>query len=137
MTVHVSRFKGYRFAEVGLGFELPKPLAVCDIAVRILHTRYDHLSHHSEREQVQRRRSMMESILTSPSETAAAVQDGKVEGEGDEGESSKQVKEESRSVRSESRKMVSEALIMCTLCTCFLVDSVADNISVCPCVRVL
>ncbi|XDV25146.1 hypothetical protein PO909_029119 [Leuciscus waleckii] len=57
------RFKGYRFEEVGLGFELPKPLAVSDIAVRILHTRYDHLSHHSEREQVQRRRSMMEGHL--------------------------------------------------------------------------
>ncbi|XP_072855787.2 dynein axonemal intermediate chain 7 isoform X1 [Pogona vitticeps] len=26
------------------GFELPKPLAICDIAVRILHTHYDHLS---------------------------------------------------------------------------------------------
>ncbi|XP_048010908.1 dynein axonemal intermediate chain 7 isoform X1 [Megalobrama amblycephala] len=105
------RFKGYRFAEVGLGFELPKPLAVCDIAVRILHTRYDHLSHHSEREQVQRRRSMMESILTLPSETAAAVQDGKAEGEGDEGDSSKQVEEESRSVRSESRKMSAVSVI--------------------------
>ncbi|XP_067283335.1 dynein axonemal intermediate chain 7 [Pseudorasbora parva] len=97
------RFKGYQFEEVGLGFELPKPLAVSDIAVRILHTRYDHLSHHSEREQVQRRRSMMEGILTLPTESAAAVQDGKVEGEGDAGEGSKQ-EEESRSVRSESRK---------------------------------
>lgn len=134
----MSRFKGYRFEEVGLGFELPKPLAVSDIAVRILHTRYDHLSHHSEREQVQRRRSMMEGFLTGgPSESAGEVQDGKIEGEGDEGESSKQVEEESRSVRSESRKRVSEALILCTLCTCFLVDSVADNINVCPCVRVL
>ncbi|XP_013927413.1 PREDICTED: protein CASC1 [Thamnophis sirtalis] len=26
------------------GFELPKPLTTCDVAVRILHTRYDHLS---------------------------------------------------------------------------------------------
>lgn len=80
----------------------------------------------------------MEGFLTGgPSESAAEVQDGKIEGEGDEGESSKQVKEESRSVRSESRKRVSEAFIMCTLCTCFLVDSVADNINVCRCVRVL
>ncbi|XP_070847717.1 dynein axonemal intermediate chain 7 [Chaetodon trifascialis] len=38
------RFKGLNFEEVGLGFELPKNLAVSDIAVRILHTRYDHLS---------------------------------------------------------------------------------------------
>lgn len=26
-----------------MGFELPKPLAVSDVAVRLLHTRYDHL----------------------------------------------------------------------------------------------
>ncbi|KAI3366884.1 hypothetical protein L3Q82_009525, partial [Scortum barcoo] len=38
------RFKGLTFEEAGLGFELPKRLAVSDIAVRILHTRYDHLS---------------------------------------------------------------------------------------------
>ncbi|XP_040886603.1 dynein intermediate chain CFAP94, axonemal [Toxotes jaculatrix] len=38
------RFKGLNFEEVSLGFELPKQLAVRDIAVRILHTHYDHLS---------------------------------------------------------------------------------------------
>ncbi|XP_045892908.1 dynein axonemal intermediate chain 7 isoform X2 [Micropterus dolomieu] len=38
------RFKGFNFEEAGLAFELPKQLAVSDIAVRILHTRYDHLS---------------------------------------------------------------------------------------------
>lgn len=39
-----SRFKSVSFSEAGLSFELPKQLAVSDIAVRILHTRYDHLS---------------------------------------------------------------------------------------------
>ncbi|KAK9525539.1 hypothetical protein VZT92_016234 [Zoarces viviparus] len=38
------RFKGLNFEEAGPGFKLPKQLAVSDIAVRILHTRYDHLS---------------------------------------------------------------------------------------------
>lgn len=38
------RFNGLNFEEVGLSFELPKQLASSDIAVRILHTRYDHLS---------------------------------------------------------------------------------------------
>uniref|UniRef100_A0A673BG89 Dynein axonemal intermediate chain 7 n=1 Tax=Sphaeramia orbicularis TaxID=375764 RepID=A0A673BG89_9TELE len=38
------RFKGFTFEEVSLGFELPKQLAVKDIAIRILHTHYDHLS---------------------------------------------------------------------------------------------
>ncbi|XP_026183084.1 dynein axonemal intermediate chain 7 isoform X2 [Mastacembelus armatus] len=38
------RFKGLTFHETSMGFEIPKQLAVSDIAVRILHTRYDHLS---------------------------------------------------------------------------------------------
>ncbi|KAM4748676.1 dynein axonemal intermediate chain 7 [Rhinophrynus dorsalis] len=41
------RFKGYSFAEESIGFELPKQLALSSIAVRILHTVYDHLSCHS------------------------------------------------------------------------------------------
>ncbi|XP_054481056.1 dynein axonemal intermediate chain 7 [Anoplopoma fimbria] len=38
------RFKGLNFEDAGLGFNLPKQLAVSNVAVRILHTRYDHLS---------------------------------------------------------------------------------------------
>ncbi|KAM8910295.1 dynein axonemal intermediate chain 7 isoform 2-T2 [Spinachia spinachia] len=38
------RFKGFNFEQAGLDFKLPKQLAVKDVAVRILHTRYDHLS---------------------------------------------------------------------------------------------
>ncbi|KAM9845823.1 dynein axonemal intermediate chain 7 [Aulostomus maculatus] len=38
------RFAVFSFAEAGVSFELPKQLAVSDIAVRSLHTRYDHLS---------------------------------------------------------------------------------------------
>ncbi|XP_032833969.2 dynein axonemal intermediate chain 7 isoform X1 [Petromyzon marinus] len=38
------RFKGYEFADRGVGFELPRPLAACPVAVRILWTRYDHLT---------------------------------------------------------------------------------------------
>ncbi|XP_032360836.1 dynein axonemal intermediate chain 7 isoform X3 [Etheostoma spectabile] len=38
------RFRVLNFGEAGLGFELPKQLAVSHIAVRLLHTRYDHLS---------------------------------------------------------------------------------------------
>ncbi|XP_050963039.1 dynein axonemal intermediate chain 7 [Labeo rohita] len=106
------RFKGFQFEEAGLGFELPKPLAVNDIAVRILHTKYDHLSHHSEREQLQRRRSVMDAILTPPTESAAAVPDEKMEEVGgDEGESSKPVEEDSRSLRSESRKRSAVSVI--------------------------
>ncbi|XP_039647196.1 dynein intermediate chain CFAP94, axonemal isoform X2 [Perca fluviatilis] len=38
------RFRDLNFGEAGLGFELPKQLAVSHIAVRLLHTHYDHLS---------------------------------------------------------------------------------------------
>uniref|UniRef100_H3CN91 Dynein axonemal intermediate chain 7 n=1 Tax=Tetraodon nigroviridis TaxID=99883 RepID=H3CN91_TETNG len=38
------RFKGFHFEEAGLGFELPKQLAVSDVAVRLMHTHYDLLS---------------------------------------------------------------------------------------------
>ncbi|XP_067438565.1 dynein axonemal intermediate chain 7 isoform X3 [Thunnus thynnus] len=38
------RFKGLTFEGVGMGFELPKQLAVSNIAIRNFHTRYDHLS---------------------------------------------------------------------------------------------
>ncbi|XP_072327923.1 dynein axonemal intermediate chain 7 isoform X2 [Scyliorhinus torazame] len=38
------RFKGYAFVNHNVEFELPKPLAMSDIAVRILHTHYDHIS---------------------------------------------------------------------------------------------
>nr|XP_057933335.1 dynein axonemal intermediate chain 7 isoform X2 [Doryrhamphus excisus]XP_057933336.1 dynein axonemal intermediate chain 7 isoform X2 [Doryrhamphus excisus] len=38
------RFKCLNFEEVGMGFELTKQLAASNITVRILHTRYDHLS---------------------------------------------------------------------------------------------
>ncbi|XP_044137247.1 dynein axonemal intermediate chain 7 [Bufo gargarizans] len=38
------RFRGYEFQEEAIAFDLPKPLALSNIAVRILHTDYDHLS---------------------------------------------------------------------------------------------
>uniref|UniRef100_A0A3B3UC55 Dynein axonemal intermediate chain 7 n=1 Tax=Poecilia latipinna TaxID=48699 RepID=A0A3B3UC55_9TELE len=38
------RLLGFDFQEAGLSFKLPEELAVSDIAVRILHTHYDHLS---------------------------------------------------------------------------------------------
>ncbi|KAG2460348.1 CASC1 protein, partial [Polypterus senegalus] len=41
-------FKGYEFPETGLAFELPKPLASMDIAVRFLYSRHDHLSSRSQ-----------------------------------------------------------------------------------------
>ncbi|NXV29247.1 CASC1 protein, partial [Rissa tridactyla] len=38
------RFKNHVFCDVEHGFDLPKSLAVSNVAVRILHTQYDHVS---------------------------------------------------------------------------------------------
>ncbi|KAM6418473.1 dynein axonemal intermediate chain 7 isoform 2-T2 [Pluvialis apricaria] len=38
------RFKNHVFSDAQHGFDLPKSLALCSIAVRILHTHYDHVS---------------------------------------------------------------------------------------------
>ncbi|XP_064316260.1 dynein axonemal intermediate chain 7 isoform X2 [Phalacrocorax carbo] len=38
------RFKSHMFCDTQHGFDLPKSLAVSSVAVRILHTRYDHVS---------------------------------------------------------------------------------------------
>ncbi|XP_064276856.1 dynein axonemal intermediate chain 7-like isoform X3 [Passer domesticus] len=39
-----ERFKDHVFQEAGHGFELPKSLALSSVAIRVLHTHYDHLS---------------------------------------------------------------------------------------------
>ncbi|XP_072047400.1 LOW QUALITY PROTEIN: dynein axonemal intermediate chain 7 homolog [Amphiura filiformis] len=39
------RFKSFEFEEQHFIFELPKQLALTDIAIRIIHTKYDHFSH--------------------------------------------------------------------------------------------
>ncbi|NXB95654.1 CASC1 protein, partial [Vidua chalybeata] len=39
-----ARFKNHVFQEAGHGFELPKSLALSSVAIRVLHTRYDHVS---------------------------------------------------------------------------------------------
>lgn len=40
----LPRFKNHVFQEAGHGFDLPKSLALSSVAVRVLHTRYDHVS---------------------------------------------------------------------------------------------
>ncbi|KAM3925258.1 dynein axonemal intermediate chain 7 [Leptodactylus fuscus] len=47
------RFRGYHFQQEALSFDLPRPLALSSIAVRILHTDYDHLSCLSQTSQPQ------------------------------------------------------------------------------------
>ncbi|KAI4873702.1 hypothetical protein NFI96_023391 [Prochilodus magdalenae] len=97
------RFKGYLFKEVGLGFELPKPLATSDIGVRILHTRYDHLSHLSRRTQAQRRKPAKEeeNAETTLAETPKVVEDKEEE---EEKGNTQEVEDDLRSLKSEGKK---------------------------------
>uniref|UniRef100_A0A3B1IZ43 Dynein axonemal intermediate chain 7 n=1 Tax=Astyanax mexicanus TaxID=7994 RepID=A0A3B1IZ43_ASTMX len=103
------RFKGYHFTDVGLGFELPRQLAMSDIAVRILHTNYDHLSHLSHRAQEEKRKlekeeaENTETMITRP-ETPRALEDGEMKGEENGRSSAEQADEEIQSLKSERKE---------------------------------
>ncbi|KPP80089.1 CASC1 protein-like [Scleropages formosus] len=95
----------YYFQEVGFGFELPKQLATCDVAVRILHTRYDHLSPLSLRAQATRQGSTV--AFTEPHPpvpTPQELEDGEVEKEGHAGETTENAEEDTHSARLEAVK---------------------------------
>lgn len=104
------RFKGYHFQEAGLSFELPKQLAMTDISVRILHTRYDHLSHLSLRTQAQNKSPATEEEAEADtktlSETPKALEDGEKKGEDEGRESVQQEKDDLRSLKSSEGKKV-------------------------------
>ncbi|MCJ8742982.1 hypothetical protein PDJAM_G00088460 [Pangasius djambal] len=102
------RFKGYHFQEAGLSFELPKPLAMSDICVRIVHTRYDHLSHLSIRTQAQNKSPATEEEAEADaeplSETPKALEDGEMIGEDEGRESAQQEKDDLQSLKSSEGK---------------------------------
>ncbi|XP_063073646.1 dynein axonemal intermediate chain 7 [Engraulis encrasicolus] len=106
------RFKGFDFQEVRLGFRLPKQLAVSDVAVRMLHTRYDHLSHLS-RPTPPRSRSSFASLAAAgdqdPTATATPQGEGEGEREGEVGQRASTLAADDadrHSLKSESRKSV-------------------------------
>ncbi|KAF7693847.1 hypothetical protein HF521_007600 [Silurus meridionalis] len=106
------RFKGFHFEEVGMSFELPKQLALSDISVRILHTRYDHLSHLSLRTQTQNKRRAAAEEAEEAEAAAKAliemkdreVEDEELKKEDDGGESAQQEKEDLQSQKSSEGK---------------------------------
>ncbi|XP_056878608.1 dynein axonemal intermediate chain 7 isoform X2 [Takifugu flavidus] len=75
------RFKGFLFEEAGLGFELPKQLAVSNVAVRILHTRYDLLSLLVRMAQTETSTSPRPCSLGADMESSAPDEDSTIEGE--------------------------------------------------------
>lgn len=105
------RFKGYHFQEAGLSFELPKQLSMSDISVRILHTRYDHLSHLSLRTQAQNKRPDREDDAPADAqtlcETPNALEDGEMKKENEGRESVQQEKDDLQSLKSSEGKKVS------------------------------
>lgn len=40
----INRYRSVRFSETQIGFEIPRILATSDIALRLLHTHYDHVT---------------------------------------------------------------------------------------------
>ncbi|KAK2832137.1 hypothetical protein Q7C36_015599 [Tachysurus vachellii] len=108
------RFKGYHFEEVALSFELPKPLTMSDICVRILHTRYDHLSNLSlwiqaqnksleTEEEEEEGRGEGKGDAEMLSETPKVPEDGETKGE-DEVRESVQEKDDLQSLKSTEGK---------------------------------
>ncbi|XP_072922165.1 dynein axonemal intermediate chain 7 isoform X2 [Hemitrygon akajei] len=70
------RFKGYEFVNNHIEFELPRPLAMCDIAVRILHTQYDHISCHIPQLKAQQKAFISKpNVFVAEGDKEAQVQD--------------------------------------------------------------
>ncbi|MGH0147563.1 UNVERIFIED_CONTAM: hypothetical protein FKN15_076844 [Acipenser sinensis] len=106
------RFKGYEFSDTGLSFELPKQLALSDIAVRILHTQYDHLSHLSNTFYTRVKKCVTQSHTASlAGESKGESKEGEVEIlEGEPKEDTQSVpliEDEIQSLKSEDRKEAS------------------------------
>ncbi|XP_041109850.1 dynein intermediate chain CFAP94, axonemal [Polyodon spathula] len=113
------RFKGYEFSDTGLSFELPKQLALSDIAVRILHTQYDHLSHLSNTFYARVKKCVTQSHPASlAGESKSDSKEGEVELlEGEQKEDTKSVsvtEDEIQSVKSEDRKQQSAMSLIST-----------------------
>ncbi|XP_028809621.1 dynein axonemal intermediate chain 7 isoform X2 [Denticeps clupeoides] len=101
------RLEAVQFEEVKLGFKLPKQLAVSDVAVRILHTRYDHLSHMShqtEPDQGHRSNSMASQAELSVAGNEQTTEGAELDTDGEDGESSRQGREDVQSAWSEGEK---------------------------------
>ncbi|TST22550.1 Protein CASC1 [Bagarius yarrelli] len=99
------RFKDYDFQEVGLSFELPKQLAMSDISVRILYTRYDHLSPLSLQKQAQNKHPVTEkeeceANVEPLSEILKDLEDGETKGEDEERESTQPEQDDVQSLKS-------------------------------------
>uniref|UniRef100_A0A3B5AHD9 Dynein axonemal intermediate chain 7 n=1 Tax=Stegastes partitus TaxID=144197 RepID=A0A3B5AHD9_9TELE len=95
--------KNPRF-EVGLGFEIPKQLAVSDVAVRILHTHHDHLSMLARMTHLRTHTASREEALDDLPEQVETKENGEVEEDSDAQQ--QEAEEEVRSIRGlEGRKV--------------------------------
>ncbi|KAF5890790.1 protein CASC1-like, partial [Clarias magur] len=102
------RLVGYNFQEAGLSFELPKQLALSDVCLRILHTRYDHLTPLSLLTRVQNKslatEEEAEAHSDSRSETPKSLNDETVTEEREATESVQQEKDDLQSPKSSEGK---------------------------------
>ncbi|XP_070553155.1 dynein axonemal intermediate chain 7-like isoform X9 [Ptychodera flava] len=80
------RFKTFEFEEQNFGFELTKQLASLDIAIRIMHLKYDHLSHHCRTFHSKKKKKIVPPPPEPEPEPEEKAEEEKKEGEGEDAE---------------------------------------------------
>ncbi|XP_070551634.1 dynein axonemal intermediate chain 7-like isoform X2 [Ptychodera flava] len=80
------RFKTFEFEEQNFGFELTKQLASLDIAIRIMHLKYDHLSHHCRTFHSKKKKKVVPPPPEPEPEPEEKAEEEKKEGEGEDAE---------------------------------------------------
>ncbi|KAI1888138.1 hypothetical protein AGOR_G00181950 [Albula goreensis] len=109
-----ARLKDVSFSKAGLGFEMPKQVAVNDTAVRMLHTRYDHLSPLSREVQSQATAALVEEAPPETEQKEKGEMEAEEESQENDDADAQSEKANSRksaaSVRSEKGKKRNGAL---------------------------
>ncbi|XP_005040282.1 PREDICTED: protein CASC1 isoform X3 [Ficedula albicollis] len=103
-----ARFKSHVFQEAGHGFDLPKSLALSSVAIRVLHTRYDHVSPLWVQCQGLPRQEASDSQELAGHPKDTGQEPGAEEEEGREEPSLSTAEETSSSVREESAALLKE-----------------------------
>ncbi|XP_063960514.1 dynein axonemal intermediate chain 7-like isoform X1 [Lytechinus pictus] len=102
------RFKSYAFEDQDFSFELPKQLALSDIAIRVIHTTYDHFSHRCRTFKLKRVRYYPPPPEEEPVEEPQPPEGEGEKTEGEEGEGEDKEGEVTESVAGEEKEEVQE-----------------------------
>ncbi|XP_078584066.1 dynein axonemal intermediate chain 7 homolog isoform X2 [Branchiostoma floridae x Branchiostoma japonicum] len=107
------RFKSFEFQGEGFTFELPKPLATADVAIRVIKTAFDHLSPHCRtfypRKKKVDQSAAPEEEEKKDEEDTKDGEEGEKEGEGDDEKPLDADADDAKSVASGRKSAVSAA----------------------------